>query len=94
MLCQEKSVLQIQLYDLYWITFTQKFSLILLTTEEKVKREVKIYEEFPTISLETEPLAWWKNEARNYPFLAPLMKKYLSICGTNVSSERLSARLG
>jgi len=40
-----------------------------LTIEEKVNREMRRYEEFPAISMEVEPLVWWKNEARNYPLL-------------------------
>jgi len=32
-----------------------------LLYEEKVNREMWRYEEFPAISMEVEPLVWWKN---------------------------------
>ena len=45
-----------------------------LTIDEKVMREMRRYEEYPVVSMEADPLIWWKSEAKNYPSLAPLVK--------------------
>lgn len=33
-----------------------------LSYEEKADREVKRYEEYPSVDMDTEPLVWWKDE--------------------------------
>ena len=38
--------------------------------------------------MDADPLAWWKFENSHFPNLALLVRKYLSICGTSVPSER------
>ena len=65
-----------------------------LTIDEKVTREMRRYEEYPVVSMEADLLIWWKSEAKNYPSLAPLVKKYLCICSTSVASERLFSKAG
>ena len=44
-----------------------------LTIDEKVTREMRRYEECPVVSMEADPLIWWKSEAKNYLSLAPLV---------------------
>ena len=65
-----------------------------ITSEEKVEQEMRRYQDFPTLAIDVDPLEWWKSEQKNYPMLAALAQKYLCICGTSVSSERLFSKAG
>ena len=60
-----------------------------LTAEDKIDGEFTSYLDYPTVDFETNPLRWWKDEERRFPTLSILAKKYLSICGTSVPSERI-----
>ena len=65
-----------------------------VTCEEKVQREMRRYEDYPPVTIEVDPLKWWQSEEKNYPTLAVLAKRYLRICATSVSSERLFSKAG
>ena len=65
-----------------------------LSYEEKADREVKRYEEYPPVDMDTDPLTWWKDEQKKFPALESLARKYLCICGTSVPSERLFSQGG
>ena len=65
-----------------------------ITSEDKVEREMRRYQDFPAVAVDVDPLEWWKSEQKNYPTLATLAQKYLCICGTSVSSERLFSKAG
>ena len=52
------------------------------------------YQDFPTVAVDVDPLECWKSEQKNYPTLAALAQKYLCICGTSVSLERLFSKAG
>ena len=65
-----------------------------LSYEEKADREVKRYEEYPPVDMDTNPLMWWKDEQKKFPALESLACKYLCICGTSVPSERLFSQGG
>lgn len=43
----------------------------------------------PTVSMNTEPLKWWKSNEEQFPNLAKMARDYLAIPGTSASSERL-----
>lgn len=65
-----------------------------LTTHEKVKKEIDRYLDLAPIDPACDPVTWWKTEAKNFPALAILARKYLCICGTSVPSERLFSKGG
>jgi len=45
--------------------------------------------------LETgDPLAWWRQNSRNFPILSRLARKFLAIPATSASSERLFSTAG
>ncbi|XP_071845740.1 E3 SUMO-protein ligase ZBED1-like [Apostichopus japonicus] len=65
-----------------------------LNNDEKIKKEIGTYLATESIQWEADPLEWWKGEAVKLPWLALLAKKYLSICGSSSSSERLFSTAG
>ena len=65
-----------------------------LTPEMTVQSEMTAYLEFPQTEPNANPLTWWAAEEGRFPLLAKLARKYLSICGTSVSSERVFSRSG
>ena len=52
------------------------------------------YKLIPSVDMDSDPLLWWKSQERDIPTLSVLAKKYLCICGTSVSSERLFSLAG
>ena len=65
-----------------------------LSHEEKINKEMKQYEEYPPVSVDLDPLTWWKDEQKKFPVLESLTSKHLCICGTSVPSERLFSQGG
>ncbi|CAL9691264.1 unnamed protein product [Knipowitschia caucasica] len=57
--------------------------------------EVKNFLTENPISLEVNPVHWWKTNTTRFPRVAKLAQKYLAIPGTSVPSERVfsTARL-
>ena len=62
--------------------------------EEKVDKEMKRYEEYPPVDVDSDPLTWWRDEQMKFPVLGSLASKYLCICGPSVPSERLFSKGG
>ena len=60
-----------------------------LSHEEKVDKEIKRYEEYPPVDVDSDPLTWWRDEQKKFPVLGSLARKYLCICGTSVPSDSL-----
>lgn len=57
--------------------------------------EMRQYTEEANINRKRDdPLNWWKAREMIYPRLAKLAKKYLSIVGTSVPSERVFSKAG
>ena len=56
---------------------------------EKAKNEMTMYLQYPQLDIADCPLGWWKKEAVHLPMLSTLAKKFLCICATSVSSERV-----
>ena len=65
-----------------------------LTSHERVKIELNTYLQSTQSDAESDPLQWWPSQERNFPILAALAKKYLFICATSTSSERLFSTSG
>uniref|UniRef100_A0A8C4TFS3 BED-type domain-containing protein n=1 Tax=Erpetoichthys calabaricus TaxID=27687 RepID=A0A8C4TFS3_ERPCA len=62
--------------------------------EDRLKAEVKLYLSLPSISIEDDPLAWWKVHTAEMPLLSNVAQKYLSIPATSVPSARLFTSSG
>ena len=60
-----------------------------VTPQQRVKQEIAQYLTHPQLSLEDEPLPWWKSECVRYPVLAKVANKFcvcvLPVCPQNVS---------
>nr|CAI5833763.1 unnamed protein product [Callosobruchus analis]CAI5841063.1 unnamed protein product [Callosobruchus analis] len=54
--------------------------------------DIKAYLNLPTIPLENNPITFWSNY--NASDLATLVKRYLSIVGSSVPSERIFSQAG
>lgn len=63
-------------------------------TLQQVKKEVAAYKAVSSISLDSDPLLWWKNNESTYPLIAKLAKHYLAIPATSVPSERVFSTAG
>lgn len=56
--------------------------------------EVRQFIEDAAISINEDPLTYWKNKAVVFPRLAKLAKKHLSVVATSVPSERVFSTAG
>ena len=59
------------------------------TPQEKVKQQLDQYLSHPHLDVEEHPLEWWRNESSQYPLVAQLARRYLSVCATSVPAERV-----
>ena len=66
----------------------------LLSSEEKITKEIEVYMSSPQIDAEDEPLVWWKANCKMYPMLSKLAHKYLAVCATSSPSERIFSSSG
>lgn len=64
------------------------------TTNDKALDEVMRYREVKPLPLSTNPLNWWKDHEKEYPFLSSQAKRYLCIPGTSVPAERIFSTAG
>ncbi|XP_076879095.1 E3 SUMO-protein ligase ZBED1-like [Brachyhypopomus gauderio] len=63
-------------------------------TLQLVKEEVAAYKAVSSISVDSDPLLWWKTNEPTYPLIAKLAKRYLAIPATSVPSERVFSTAG
>lgn len=63
-------------------------------TLQLVKEEVAAYKAVNSISVDSDPLLWWKTNESAYPLTAKLAKRYLAIPATSVPSERVFSTAG
>lgn len=63
-------------------------------TLQLVKNEVTAYKAVSCISVNSDPLLWWKTNEPIYPLTAKLAKRYLAIPATSVPSERVFSTAG
>ncbi|XP_022519279.2 E3 SUMO-protein ligase ZBED1 [Astyanax mexicanus] len=59
-----------------------------------VKEEIELYRMAKVISVDANPLKWWKNNEHQYPNLSKLSKHYLAVQATSVASERVFSTAG
>ena len=68
-------------------TSSQPFSQV-------VEEEVQHYRSVQSLSVESNPLVWWKDNEEQFPHLAKLAKRFLGIPATSVPSERVFSTAG
>lgn len=66
----------------------------LLTSKQCVQKEIEQYEKLPRADASSHPLEWWKVHCKQFPALSLLAKKYLCICASSSSSERVFSTSG
>lgn len=62
--------------------------------EQLVGTELENYQNEPTVSVNDDPLQWWKHRTGTYPILSKLACAYLVIPATSVASERVFSTAG
>ncbi len=65
-----------------------------ISPEQKFKEELERYKSSISLDFEEDPLIWWKQNCLNLPILSQLARKYLCVCATSTSSERLFSAAG
>lgn len=63
-------------------------------TLQLAKEEVAAYKTVSSISVDSDPLLWWKTNEPTYPLIAKMAKRYLAIPATSVPSERIFSTAG
>ncbi|XP_077384385.1 E3 SUMO-protein ligase ZBED1-like [Festucalex cinctus] len=59
-----------------------------------IKEEIELYKMAKVISVDANPLKWWKDHEHQYPNLSKLSKHYLAVQATSVASERVFSTAG
>lgn len=60
-----------------------------VSVSDRVKREVDMYLQYPRLDIDESPLKWWQLECNRMPLLSVAARKYLCVCATSVTSERV-----
>lgn len=66
----------------------------IISKEQHMDNELHEYLSSPKLDFEDDPLKYWKENEHNYPYLSLMAKKYLCVCATSSSSERLFSTAG
>ena len=56
--------------------------------------EMKRYELEGKLTIDEDPLLWWKGRMKRYPLMIQLARKYLPVQGTSTPAERVMSKLG
>lgn len=62
--------------------------------ENTIASEIEMYLNTPCISVDIDPLLWWKANDQTFQNLSLMAKKYLCTQATSVSSERVFSTSG
>ena len=65
-----------------------------ISPEQRFREELERYKSYTRLDFEKDPLIWWKQNCLNFPILSQLARKYLCVCATSTSSERLFSAAG
>jgi hypothetical protein len=61
---------------------------------QRMAAEVKLYKQEQRLKAEDNPLQWWREHARDYPLLAAVARKWLSVPASSAASERVFSSAG
>ena len=61
---------------------------------DSVESELNAYTRVQEVSLDTNPLMWWKHHVQEFPHLVRLDRQHLTVPATSVSPERLFSSVG
>ena len=59
------------------------------SVSNQFKREFEMYLQYPSLDIDESLLQWWKLECKRLPTLSIAARKYLCVCATSVTSERV-----
>ena len=65
-----------------------------VSPEQKFQKELDLYKSSTRLDFEEDPLIWWKHNCLKLPIMSQLARKYLCVCATSTSSERLFSAAG
>lgn len=65
-----------------------------ISPEQKFWKELELYKSSARLDFEEDPLMWWKHNSLSLPLISQLARKYLCVCATSCSSERLFSAAG
>lgn len=79
-----------------WSSFDNKVAVLkpMGTAHSRAIIELQRYLEEPPIPRKEDPLAWWKNNAYNFPHLSAIVLEKFIVVATSVPCERLFSKSG
>lgn len=79
--------------ELFGETFASK-DMGSKTPADTIKEEVASYQAASGITVDGDPLTWWKSNECKYPHIAKMARCYLAVPGSSVPSERVFSTAG
>jgi len=79
--------------ELFGETFASK-DMDSKTPADIIKEEVASYLAASSITVDDDPLTWWKSNECKYPHIAKMARCYLAVPGSSVPSERVFSTAG
>ena len=73
----------------YQITSSSRANTCDVSIADQVKNKVDMYLQYLSFNIDESPLKWWKLECSRLPMLSVAAQKYLCVCATSVTSERV-----
>ena len=68
---------------------TSSINAGIASVSDQFKRELEMYLHYPSLDIDESPLQWWKLECKKLPLFSIAARKYLCVCATSVTSERV-----
>ena len=65
-----------------------------MSTSMGVEAELNAYTRVQQVTLDTDPLMWWKEHVQEFPRLARMARQHLAVPATSASPERLFSSVG
>ena len=59
-----------------------------------MEAELNAYTRVHQVSLDTDPLVWWKQHVQEFPRLTRMVRQYLAVTVTSASPDRLFNSVG